>query len=104
MSTRIEQIYCALATNSPAVMICLSIVVLYCIVYAYDVNMITKNPLVVVSVLFMAPYFTDSTNEAVLSIILSRTTWCISSNAPEGVDFCENCIMFQFLNDPSTGQ
>ena len=36
-----EQIYCALTTNYPAVIICSSIVVLSCSVYASDVNMIT---------------------------------------------------------------
>ena len=81
-----------------------SIVVLSCSVYASDVNMITLYPLVVVSVLLKAKYIPDSTNEAILSIIPSKTTWCISSNAPEGVDLCENWVMFQFLNDPRTGQ
>ena len=104
MSTCIEQIYCALTTNYPAAIICLSFDVLSCSVYASDEKMITKNPLVVVSVVFMAPYFTDSTNEAILSLIPSRTTWCILSNASVGVDFCDNRIMLQLVKDPNTEQ
>ena len=41
-------------------------------------------------VVFMAPYFPDSTNEAILSLIPSIKTWCISSNVSEGVEFCDN--------------
>ena len=45
----------------------------------------------------MDPYFPDSTNEAILSLITSITTWCISSNASEGVDFYDNWIMLLLL-------
>ena len=41
VSTYTEQIYCALTSNSRAVIVFPSIVVLSCSVYAYDVNMIT---------------------------------------------------------------
>ena len=41
VSTCIEQRYCALITNSPAVIMCPSIFVLSFSVYAYDVNIIT---------------------------------------------------------------
>ena len=81
-----------------------SIVVLSCSVYSSDVNMITYNPLVVLSVVFVSPLFTDSTKESILSLIQSRTNWCISSNASEGVDFCDYLIMFQLLKDPNTDQ
>ena len=54
-----------------------------------------------VSVVFMAPYLPDSTNEAALSLIPSRTTWCIPSNTSEGVDFCDNWIIFQLLKAPN---
>ena len=46
------------------------------------------------SVVYMAPYFPDSTNEAILSLIPSKTTWCISSNVLDEVDFGDNSIMF----------
>ena len=85
-------------------MICPSIVVFSCSVYAPDVNMITQNPLVDVSVVFMAPYFTDLTNEAILSLIPSRTTCCISSNVSYEVDFSDNSIMLELLKEPNTGQ
>ena len=52
----------------------------------------------------MAPYVPDSKNEAILSPISSRTTWCISSNVSDEADFGDNWIMFQFLKDPNTGQ
>ena len=74
MSIFIEQRYFALTTNSPAVIIFPSIVVFHCSVYADDVNTITQNQLVHVSVVFMDPYLPDSTKEAILSLILSRTT------------------------------
>ena len=87
---QIEKIYCALTTNSPAVIMFPSIVVFPCSVYAPDVNMKTKNSLVYLSVVFMAPYVPDSTNEAILSLISSRTTCFISSNVSDEVDFCDN--------------
>ena len=34
----------------------------------------------------MDPYVPDSTNEDILSLIPSRTTWCISSNVSDEVD------------------
>ena len=52
----------------------------------------------------MAPYFPDSTNEAILSLIPSITTCCMSSNVSEGVELCENWILLQLLNDPITGK
>ena len=42
----------------------------------------------------MSPYVPDSTNEAILSLIPSRKTWCISSNVSDGVEFGENWIIF----------
>ena len=62
------------------------------------------KPFVAVSCVLMTSYYPDSNNEAVFSLIPSRTIWCISSNASEGVYFCGNCIMFQLLNVPNTGQ
>ena len=97
MSTCIEQIYCDLTTNSPEVIICPSIVVFSCSLYHYDVKMITENPSVLLSVVFMDPYLPDSTNNAILSLIPSRITWCISSNMSDDIDFCDNRIMFQLL-------
>ena len=41
VSIFIEQRYFSLTTNSPSVIICPSIVVFYCSIYAPDVNMIT---------------------------------------------------------------
>ena len=52
----------------------------------------------------MDPYLPDSTNDAILSIIPSRTTWRISSNVSDEVDFDDNWIMFQLLKAPNTGQ
>ena len=52
----------------------------------------------------MAPYLPDSNNEAILSLIPSRTTWCISSNVSDEVDFGDNWIMLQLLKCPNTGQ
>ena len=52
----------------------------------------------------MAPYLPDSTNDTILSLIPSRTTWCIISNVSDEVEFDDNWIMFQLLNDPNTGQ
>ena len=54
--TCIEQIYCALATNLPAVITFTSIFVLSCSVYASKVNMIIYNPFVDASFVLMAPY------------------------------------------------
>ena len=56
------------------------------------------------SVVFMAPYVTDSTNDAILSLIPPRTTWCILSNVSYEVDFDDNWIMFQLLKAPNSGQ
>ena len=69
-----------------------------------DGQIITVGELVVVSVVFMAPYLPHSTNDAILSLIPSRTTWCISSNVSDEVDFDDNRIMFQLLKAPNTGQ
>ena len=66
--------------------------------------MITYKPLVDVSVVFMAPYLPDSNNEDILSLIPSITTWYISSNVSDEVDFGDNWIMFQLLKAPNTGQ
>ena len=52
----------------------------------------------------MDPCVPDSINEAILLLIPSRKTWCISSNVSDEVDFGNNSIMFQFLEDPNTGQ
>ena len=52
----------------------------------------------------MAQYSCASNNEAVLSLIPSRTNWYILSNASEGVDLCDNWIMFQLFKEPNTGQ
>ena len=104
MHTCIELRYRALTNNYPAVTICPSIVLFSCSVYAPDLNMKTKNPLVDVSVVFMDPYLPDSTNEDILLLIPSRQTWCISSNVSDEVDFCDNSIMFQLLKDPNNDQ
>ena len=56
------------------------------------------------SVVFMASYVPDSTNDAILSLIPSRKTWCISSNVSDEVEFDDNGIMFQYLKAPNTGQ
>ena len=48
-----------------------------------DGQIITAGELVVVSAVFMAPYLPDLTNDAILSLISSRTTWCISSNVSD---------------------
>ena len=56
------------------------------------------------SVVLIAPYVPDSTNDAILLLIPSRKTWFISSNVSDEVDFDENWIMFQLLKDPNTGQ
>ena len=77
---------------------------LFCIVYYDDVNMITSNTFFYVSAVLMAPYLPHLTNEAILSLIPSKTTWCISSNYSKGVGLCDNWMMFQLLNDPRTGQ
>ena len=52
-----------------------------------------------VSVVFMPPYYLDPTNEAIFSLIPSRTTWCIHQMRQKGVEFCDNWIMFQLLKD-----
>ena len=52
----------------------------------------------------MAQHLPDSTNEAILSLILSIKTWYISSNVSNEVDFGDNSIMFQLLKDPNTIQ
>ena len=65
---------------------------------------IYQNQLVDVSVVFMAPYLPDSTNEAILSLIPSRTTWFISSNESDEVDFGDNRIIFQSLKYHNTSQ
>ena len=52
----------------------------------------------------MSTYLPDSTNEAILSLIPSKTTWRISSNVSDEVDLCDNLIMFQLLKDPYNGQ
>ena len=56
------------------------------------------------SVVFMAPYLPDSTNDDILSLILSRTTWCISSNVSDEVDFDDNWIMLILLKLHNTSQ
>ena len=66
--------------------------------------MITQKPSVAVSVVLMDTYCPHSTNDAILLPIPSRTTWCISSNSSEGVDFFDNWITFQLLKGPNTGQ
>ena len=44
------------------------------------------------------------TNSPSVITFPSRTTWCISSNASEGVDFCDNWIIPQLLKDSTNGQ
>ena len=100
----IQIIYCALTTSTPDVLIFTSHVVSYCKVYASKTNLIKYYPIVVVSVLFMAPYLPDWTNEAILSLILSSTTWKISSKASLVVALCEDVMIYQLSNDPSNGQ
>ena len=56
------------------------------------------------SVVCMAPYVPDSTNDTILSLISSGITWCISSNMSDEVDFGDNEVMFQSLKDHNTGQ
>ena len=54
--------------------------------------------------MLMDTYLPDSTNEAILSLIPSRATWCISSNMSDEVGFCEYLTMFQLLKEPNNGQ
>ena len=54
-----EKIYYDLTTNSPAVIFSLSIVELFCSVYPYDMNLITKYTFVDVSAVLMEPYLKD---------------------------------------------
>ena len=41
-------------------------------------------------IVFMDLYLPDSTNDAILSLLPERTTWLISSNVSEDVDFDDN--------------
>ena len=100
----VEQIYCALTTNSPSEIIYPSIVVLFFSVYASEMNLITHNLFAVVSSVLMGPYLPYWTNKSILSLIPSRTTWCISSNASKDVDFGDRWMIFQLLYEPRTGQ
>ena len=99
-----EQRYCAFTTNSPAEITCPLIIVLFCSVYSSKVNWMTYNPLAEVSSVLMAPYIPDWTNEAIFSLIPSRTTLCISSNASKGVDYGDSSMTFQILYEPWTRQ
>ena len=99
-----EQIYCSLTTNLPAEITCPSIFVLFCSMYASERNWMIQNPIFVVSLVLMEPYIPDWTNEAIFSLIPSWTTWCISSNASEGIDFGVRWMIFQLLYGPRTGQ
>ena len=98
-----EQIYVAFKTNLPSEIICPSIFILFCSVYASDMNRITQNPSVVVSAVLTKPYLFDWTNDAILSIIPSRKTWCILSNASKGVGFGVRWMILQLLYDTRTG-
>ena len=98
-----EQRYCALTTNSPSVIKFPPILVLFCSVYASEMNWITYNQFAVVSSVLMKPYITDWTNEAIFSLILSRTTWCISSNTSKCVGFGVSSMTFQLLYETRTG-
>ena len=71
---------------------------------SYDTFDEIHQVVVDVSVVFMAPYVPDSTNDTILSLITSTTTWCISSNVSYEVDFHDNLIMFQLLKAPNNGQ
>ena len=104
VSTCIEQRYFGLTINSPAVMIFPSIICVILKIICFWCENDNINRFVSMSVLLMASYLPDSTNEAILSLIPSRTTWCISSNVSEGVDFCDNWIMFLLFKGPNTGQ
>ena len=53
------EIYCALATYSPAEINCPSTVVLFCSVYESESHRMAYNPFVVVSSELMAPYIPD---------------------------------------------
>ena len=99
-----EQIYCASTNNLPAEITYPSIVVLFCSVYDSEMNLMTYNAFDVVSSMLMVPYIPDWTNEAIFSLIWSRTTLCISSNAAKGVDFGDSSMILQFLYEPITGK
>ena len=45
----------------------------------------------------MEPYLQSWNNEAIFSLILSRTTWRISSKTSLVVAFCDNVVIFQLL-------
>ena len=64
----------------------------------------TYNPFDVLSSVLIAPYIPDITNEDIFSIIPSRTTWCISSNASKGVDFGVISMLLQLSYELRTGQ
>ena len=73
----INQIYCALITSFPAFIIYPSIVVLYCNVYASNVNRISLKIYFYVSVVLMASYFPDLTNEYILLLLFHMDYLCI---------------------------
>ena len=100
----IHLIYCALKTSSPADIICTSHVVSYFKVYASETNLITYYPIVDVSVVFMESYLPYWTNEDVLLLMTSRTTWWISSKSSFVVDLCDNVMIFQLLMESRTSQ
>ena len=95
-----EQRYYALTTNAPAEITCPSIVVFFCSVYASEMNWMTYNQFFVFSAVLMPQYIPDWTNEAIFSLIISRTTLCISSNASKSIYFGASSIIFQLLYDP----
>ena len=99
-----EKIYFGLTNNPPAEITCPSIVVLFCRIYASESNLMTYNTFFVVASVLMALYIPDWTNEAIFSLVLSRTTLCISSNASKGIYFGVSSMIFQLLYETRTGQ
>ena len=99
-----DQGYFDLTNNSPAEITCPSISVLFCSVYESKRNWITYNPFVLVSYVLMALYIPDWTNEAIFSLIPSRSTLYISLSASKGVDFGVSWITFQSWYGTRTSQ
>ena len=56
------------------------------------------------TLVFMAPYLPGQTNNDILSLMPSSTTWRIVSNPSHVVFLFENVMMFQLLKQPNTVQ
>ena len=97
-------IYFALTTSSLADIICPSHIVSYCKVYTSEKKPIRYYPIFGKYVVFMAPYLLDWNNEAVFSLIPSRTTLWISLKSSPVVDLCWNLMIFQLLKELITSQ